>query len=491
MEEKKIVVHLQKQDLASDRRLKKLKKRSLTIKFLLVLVSLWVGFSAGFLMNKQKAAILTKTGNHKVDVLKQILGSAWLYKDNLKNLDDELSTKAYKGMTSFEDDPYTNYLSKDELKSFTSSIDLKIVGIGVTYFQNAGLSTITQVFKDSPAEKAGLEVGDIILAVDGQNIADKNAEEIKTLVVGKEGSVVKLLIQRDGKEKEVNIIRGPINTTVYADKKGNSVYLKIYSFGSDTAQEVKRYLDDYRKEEKIIIDLRDNGGGYQNAVEDIAGLFLPPKTLMMRQTFVDGHEEKYYTKQQNYYSNFKKIVILVNRNTASASEVLTMALKEMHPNTLIVGEKTYGKGVVQTTYPLSDGSAVKVTTSKWLSPKMSWINKKGILPDKEILLDEALYYLYPKFIDGDIYQIDSVSPFVKGASLALRFNGYQVDRVDGYFSSSIKEALFKYQTVNGLSVNGTLDKNTYENLVASVLRRWNLNKDSDIQLKKAIEIINE
>lgn len=487
-EEKKVIIHLKKKDLASDRAEKREKRRKIILLVVLCLMCSWVGYSFAFLQqHNYHDAMINSTGNKKLDSLKTYLSSVWLYKDEYENIDEQLDDQAYYGMTHFADDPYTTYMSAEELNNFSRNINMSFVGIGVSYFNNAGISTITQVFKDSPAANAGIEVGDILLAVDGKDIRDMEAEEIRQLVLGKEGSSVQLLIRREAEEKNISVIRGKVDTTVFAEKKGNAVYLHIYSFGENTYNEVIRYLDDYKNESRLIIDLRDNGGGYQTAVENIAGLFLPQGTVMMRQIYTDQHEEKFETRSHVYYDNFTYIDILINENTASASEVLTMALREQHPHTTLVGTTSYGKGVVQTTYPLRDGSALKLTTSKWLSPQGVWINKVGIKPDIEIKLDEALTHLYGKFPVGEVFHEDQVSPFIQSAALALRFMDYQLDRTDGYFSTALRSALSAYQRDKGLAVTGELNQESYESLVSGVYRVWNFDKQKDLQLQAALK----
>lgn len=488
-EEKKVIIRLQKQDLASDRKEKKDKRRRQWLLASLALLLIWVGFSIGYLLPSRGHISQTSqalTQDKKLDTLIEYLSSLWLYKDNYQDINTTLQDKAYYGATTFEEDPYTGYLSAEELETFSSGINMNFVGIGVSYFQNAGVSTITQVFKGSPAEKAGLQVGDVLLMVDGMAIGEKTSEEIRELVIGEEGTQVNIRVRREGKEIDIPIIRGRVDTTAYAELKGEIVYLHIYSFGENTYREVMRYLDEYQHYHSLVIDLRDNGGGYQTAVENIAGLFLPKGTVMMRQVYADGQEASFETSSTKYYDNFTNIVVLINQNTASASEVLAMALREKHPNTLLFGTKSYGKGVVQTTFPLRDGSAIKLTTSKWLSPNGVWIDKKGIEPDVEVLLEDALIRTYEKFPEEDVYKLDQVSSFVASASSALQFLDYPVDRVDGYLSASVMENLRKFQADKGLKESGELDKTTYESLVSSVYRIWNLQKEKDTQLQAAL-----
>ena len=140
------------------------------------------------------------------------------------------------------------------------------------------------------------------------------------------------------------------------------------SFGDTTADECIRYLDEYQGYSKLIIDLRDNSGGYQDSVQKVAGLFIGKDKVVLQETDSENVTESYKTIVEKYYDNFKKIIVLTNKNTASAAEVLSICLKEQHENATLVGETTYGKGVVQKSFYLDDGSALKITSSYWSSP---------------------------------------------------------------------------------------------------------------------------
>ena len=209
----------------------------------------------------------------------------------------------------------------------------------------------------------------------------------------------------------------------------------------------------------------------------------------MKQVYADGTVEEIRTTD-GMYDNIKKIAILVNKNTASASEVLTMALKEQHKDVTVLGVTTYGKGTVQVSRVFKDGSALKYTTSKWTSPNDVWVNGVGITPDVEVKLHEVMYTTLPKMSDTDRYAFDSVSDSVKFAQLCLDYLGYDVDRTDGYFSSQTEVALRQFETDKGITVDGVLDKETFGVLYSAVVLDWNTTKIHDVQLQKAQEVLN-
>ena len=184
-----------------------------------------------------------------------------------------------------------------------------------------------------------------------------------------------------------------------------------------------------------------------------------------------------------------KIVILINNNTASAAEVLTICLSELHEDCTTVGEKTYGKGVVQSSYRLVDGSALKITTSEWLSPSGVSINGVGIEPDIEVKLDEIFYLTTVAMNEDTVYEADSVSANVKIAQMALRYLGYECARDDGYFDDSFTRALDRFKSDNGLEADHRLDKETYDMLMNRVSYSYVVDEDKDPQMNMAKEVL--
>lgn len=493
MEEEKVRVKVTKVLLESERKELKAKRiRKLLIGllcFLFLVMGLVGGFAiAGVMRGTSVAAFKT----NKLDKITAYFDSLWLYKNDYEDLQHTMEDKAFYGMTNFEEDPYSSYMSSEEIASFTERINNNYVGIGAQYSFANGVGTVTRVFKDSPAEKGGLLPGDIFYKIEGKTIEDLDSDGIKEKIQGEEGTKVNISVLRSGKEVSLTFIRGAIEYTAYAESIDDYVYLNIMSFGDSTSDECVKYLNEYKDYSKLIIDLRDNTGGYQGSVQGVAGLFIGPDKVVLNETDNTGNTASYKTIVREYYDNFKKIIILTNGNTASAAEVLTICLKEQHEDTTLVGTTTFGKGVVQSSYYLDDGSAIKITSSYWTSPNGVSINKEGIKPDYEVFLDDILYEsVYSFENEDDKYELDSVSAYVQIAELGLEFLDYEIDRTDGYFDISFARALNNYKQDNDLGNNQTLDNNTYEAIISSVVREYSINKQKDLQLQKAIELLSD
>ena len=485
----KVVIKVVKTPLASERKEKKQKRIKTIIIIALCVFLLLGGFVVGLFSNRIIHPSYDMEANTTLGEIEFILDKYWLYSYDYEDFIDEIENKAFYGMTYFNEDPYTTYMSNDESNNFVTNINMNYVGVGLQYESINGINTIKKIFKDSPAEIAGLEVGDVILAVDDTLIESLDTDEIKTLVVGEAGTQVTFLVRRGNEEKRITCVREKVDSSVYAYAQDDYVVLELLSFGIETAQNTMKYLDGYTDYDKILIDLRDNTGGYQTSVEEIAGLFIGNEQVYMRQVDKDGNEYVDYTDCAKTYDNFKKIVILTNKNTASAAEVLTICLKEQFPDATIVGETTFGKGVVQSTFTLLSGDSLKVTTTKWLSPNGVWINGEGIKPDVEVRLHDVMYENYYILPENQDFCYDTVSNYVRLAQLSLDYLGYDINRFDGYFDSEFEEELMKYQADSDLEVTGILNSGTYNALYFDMLRA-STESFNDVQKVKAIEILH-
>lgn len=294
--------------------------------------------------------------------------------------EEDLQNAKYKSYLMALNDDYSVYFTPEEAKSFIDDINQEYVGIGISFDWNDGLQ-ITDIFKNSPAEKSGLEIGDIIIKVDETDIRKlQNWEEITNLIKGEIGTKLTLTLST---QKKVELTRERVileNLTL--SKKDNFGVLQLSSFGEDLDDLTKNIAEKILNDSEIkylVLDLRGNGGGELNSSIDFLSYFLPEKTLVMKeQTKTDSFE--YYTKSKDFSLKDYPLIILVDENTASASEIVALALSETK-STKIVGMITFGKGVVQDLYELSNGGFVKITTAKWLSPSGKSIDKTGIIPD--------------------------------------------------------------------------------------------------------------
>ena len=425
------------------------------------------------------------------DEIKYVMNKDWLYSSEFEDLGKELEYRAIVGMTSDEDDPYTSYMSKEEMEEFASAINLDYVGIGVQYSSSSGVPIVLRVFKESPAEKAGMQPGDIIKAIDGVQVDESKIDDLKELVTGERGSVVELEVQRGNQLLDLKIVRDSINSTVYASKEDDYVILEIDSFGESTALEIEKYLKDYEDISRLIIDLRNDTGGYQTSVRDCLRLFIGVKKPYLKQVDVHGNEQIDYTTAGKVFENFRDIVILTNKNTASAAEVFALVMKEEMENVTLVGETTFGKGVIQTNKRLSDGGILKLTSYYWYSPQGTSVHKEGIKPDIEIMMPDIYYESYYSLEEDETFEYDSVDDSIRVTQMALDFLGYDVGRKDGYFDQTFAEALNAFKLDSGLSNDGILDSRTFEQVVSRTRYVLSTDKSKDSQLMKAIEVLHE
>lgn len=484
-----VFVNLEKVPLKSEREEKKKKKRHIIVTILLCVFFLFAGVFGGFVISYYVHPFNIADTQNTFGEIEAMLQKYWIYAKDYDNLQKTLEDKAFYGMTAFEEDPYTSYMSQEELQSFATGINMDYVGIGVQYSMQNNLAVIERVFANSPAEKAGFNVGDIIEKIDGVSIDGLSSEDIKAMVLGEPQTKVVITVSRGGKEIDLTAIRDSIDSSVYCYTQDDYVVMELSSFGSTTAKEAMNYLNLLTNYEKIIIDVRGNSGGYQTSVKELAGLFIGNDKVYLRQRDVNGTEVADFTVCEKTYDNFKNIVVLVNNNTASAAEVFAICLKEQLPNKVtLLGDTTFGKGVIQSTHYLQSGGVLKFTSFEWLSPNGISIHKVGITPDIEVRQPDISYEYYVEMNEDEKYEYDSVSDVNRLAEMSLDLLGYKVNRTDGYFDQSFADAIKQYKADKGFTSDSVLDLKTYETIVSDVI--FSLNQiDNDYQFKKAIEIL--
>ena len=327
--------------------------------------------------------------------IKSVIDKNYLWKDKID--ENKLKDGAIEGYVKALGDKYTEYIPKTEIKEFTENITGSFVGIGIYMIADEDSQKIIVYYPipDSPAEKAGIKSGDIILRVDGKEYGYDDFNIIADNIKGEAGTKVKLVIERDGKEQEFEITREKIETNPISSKiiKENIGYVNLPSFDTDSSKKLKEKVDDLvsKGAKSLILDLRNNGGGIVEESTNIADFFLDKdKTIM---TTKDNKEKEETTKSKTKKVYEMPLVVLTNENTASASEILTAALKDNERAT-VIGTKTYGKGVIQTVLTLSDGSGLKITTAEYFTPNGTEINKKGIKPNIEVKLPDTVKSIY-------------------------------------------------------------------------------------------------
>lgn len=328
-----------------------------------------------------------KTIASELDLFKEIIDQNYLGEVD----EEKLKTWAIKGYIAGLDDPYSEYISKDEMKSYMENIDGNFVGIGIYMSKDnkSDLIKVASVIENSPAQKVGIKEGDLIKKVDGVEYTVKDFNNISQKIKGETGSKVKLEIIRNEQNLEFEIIREKIIVNkVKSDIYDNNVgYIKIPSFDETTSEEFKSNLEDLKSKniQSLIIDLRDNGGGLVNQALKMLEYITDKDSVLMYEVDKKGRE-KVTTSANDPIINMP-IVVLVNENTASASEIFAGALKDLG-KAKIVGKTTYGKGVIQNVLRLKDGAGLKITVEEYKTPNKNQIHKKGIEPDEIVDLPE-------------------------------------------------------------------------------------------------------
>ena len=306
---------------------------------------------------------------------------------------DKIQNGIYKGMVDSLGDPYTVYYNSEEYKQFTSSSSGTYSGIGVAVSQNVttGAITIVKTFKKGSGEKEGMKPGDVIYKVEGKKIEGLELSKVVSMIKGEEGTFVKVTVLRDGKEIEFNLERKKleVDTVNYRmeDRSGKKIgYISVSEFDEVTASQFKSAISELSKEgmEGLVIDLRDNPGGLLDVTCEMLDRMIKKGLLVYT---VDKYGKRVDEDATDSDSFDKPVAILVNGNSASASEVFSGAMKDYKAATL-VGTKTFGKGIVQSIVPFGDGTAMKVTVSKYYTPNGVNIHGTGIEPDVVVELSK-------------------------------------------------------------------------------------------------------
>ena len=306
---------------------------------------------------------------------------------------DKMKDGIYKGMVDSLGDPYTVYYNSEEYKQFTSSSSGTYSGIGVAVSQNVttGAITIVKTFKKGSGEKEGMKPGDVIYKVEGKKIEGLELSKVVSMIKGEEGTFVKVTVLRDGKEIEFNMERKKleVDTVNYRmeDRSGKKIgYISVSEFDEVTASQFKNAISELNKEgmEGLVIDLRDNPGGLLDVTCEMLDRMIKKGLLVYT---VDKNGKRVDEDATDSDSFDKPVAILVNGNSASASEVFSGAMKDYKAATL-VGTRTFGKGIVQSIVPFGDGTAMKVTVSKYYTPNGVNIHGTGIEPDVVVELSK-------------------------------------------------------------------------------------------------------
>lgn len=390
----------------------KLKKVAKIILKVVIVVFALIGMTATVLISnliKTPKELLTAISTY------QLIVSNYYMQVNNKDLVEGIS----RGMASSLKDPYSIYYTKAEITEFNTQLNGIYAGIGMVLGLDKETNLIkgVKIFQGSPAEKVGLLPGDIIVEIDGNSAEGMDTETVAVKVKGLEGTKVKLVIFRGNEYLDFEITREVIKVPSVTSKYLNeeTLYIEIASFNDNTTKEFRNMLSGLEKEPRnIILDLRDNGGGLLGQAIEIARYFTPGGVVL----YETGRNQKDLIPFEVDNSLFlnKPLVVLVNENSASASEVLAGAIQDYKTGTLI-GDNTFGKAVVQSIYPLPTGGALKLTTQRYLTPKERDLSKEGLTPDIKIVMTEEDYkkidYTALPDIKNDLQLIEAINYFNK------------------------------------------------------------------------------
>lgn len=402
--------------------------------------------------------------------------------------DNTLINGAINGMLESLDDPYSDYMNEEEAANFHQSISSSFEGIGAEIQEQDSKIMVVSPIKGSPAEKAGLKPNDVILSVNGKSLQGMSSSEAVTHIRGKKGTKVDLMISRANAEPmKVTIVRDTIPIeTVYAEMLPDGIAkIQVTSFSDDTAKELRTALAEMQEKNMkgLILDLRGNPGGLLDQAIEIASMFVPNGEIILQVEDRSGKKE--IIKSENDGTLETPMVVVIDKGSASASEIVAGAVSES-AGIQLIGEKTFGKGTVQTAEDFKDGSNFKFTAARWLTPKGNWINEKGVEPDVAVSLPAYanLPFISP---DKELKESDS-SAEVKGAEEMLKAAGYNPGKVDGFYDQDTEAAVLKFQKDNKLKATGTIKDETTMKLMETLREKILKN---DTQVKKAIEILKE
>ncbi|MCT4607143.1 MAG: S41 family peptidase [Marinisporobacter sp.] len=409
-----------------------------------------------------------------------------------KVTEEELMEGAYKGVFEVLD-PHSNYFEKDEYGKFEIDNIGVYGGIGATISVVEGKLVIAGFMENSPAKRAGLKIEDRIESINDEAISKYNSKEGIDLLLGEPGTKVKLGIKRKGQESiqcfyvQREIIKiNPVQFKVIDHHIG---YICIAEFNQNTSENVKKALKELKAKNirGIILDLRGNLGGLLQESVKVADEFVP-KGPVVHVNYKNKKRETHYAKKEKINM---PVVVLVNQLTASASEIVSGAIQDTKSGT-IVGTKTYGKGTVQQTLPITNGGGIKLTIAEYLTPNERSINGIGIQPDIVVKNNRAI----SKAVIGSLVSMAEDKNFslgerglnVYGAQQRLKLLGYEKVEATSILDGVTLNALKDFQKSNGLEVNGILDLKTRDRINANIEQIAN-GELKDLQLEKGIEVL--
>lgn len=414
--------------------------------------------------------------------------------------EDDLVRGAIDGMIAALDDPFTTYFSASEQEEYNQGFQESYVGIGVTVSYVDDLIVVEQVSTNGPADQAGILVNDIIAFVDGEDVRDDAFHEAISKVVGEVGTTVEIGVIRQGVELPIyfeverQLIDSPSMTYEIIEEDSQVIgYIDVNTFGAETADLFSNAVSEFDSQQVdgLVIDLRDNGGGYLSAVMAMLDEFLLDngKPIFSTEYYTDGS----YRREEYFATNEEKkpyqIITLINGNSASASEVFASAMQE-HGGYLVIGTTSYGKGTMQTDIKLAAvlGDSIHLTIGKWFTSNEGWVHydggTDGVTPDITVEQSDVMKAYKVFLLDNEEILYDTVSSRLTNIQVILNGMDYPV-RTDGYFDDETRNAIMDIQSNNNLTVNGEINSETLL-VLNDFLTDYKEDMTNDLQLMEAI-----
>lgn len=366
---------------------------------IIILISILFGIIVGYIITCGKTSLYVRDKNmlEIVDVYNSLTN------EYIGKVDkDKLSDAAIKGMMESVDDPFTSYMDSNITNEFNQTVTGKFVGVGITVMYEDGYYRITEVMKNSPALKSGIEANDLLIRVDGVDIKE-DEEAFTSITKGKVGSKVNLTVKRDEEEIDFELTRAVIELEVVHnrvfDYEGMNVgYVRIDAFSANSNKQFQAAMNRFNKKkiEALVIDVRNNPGGHLDQTRAILSNFFSKKTVLFQIEDSDGVRK---VKSLNNGTKDYPIAVLINSGSASAAEIVASCFAENYDKSVIVGTESYGKGTVQKSQSLLSGNSIKYTTQKWLTPTGNYLDGHGVKPDFEV--EET-----PEYQEKPVYEYD-------------------------------------------------------------------------------------